>query len=1042
MIFQKILLIFTLLSLNSFAQFKYVIKVKNQTVLSQIKKTIGSSSISKMYSGKTNLFKNHYELNSSNPRIYDILTQNKNITLVEKIYEIPTMGIVPSNKNNTLIKDELFGYQWSLFNQEQILTQQISTVKSLETLGLLGIDIGWYNTIEKIESSLKKTPIVAVLDMGVDLDHPELKEQILINESECADGIIKDDDKDNDGNGLKGDCKGWNFAAQSAQEARRPYDEQGHGTHVAGIISAKRDQFGIAGISDKIKILPIKVLGNSEKALSSRLAQAILYATDRKADVINLSLGWPRSMHTLYLQSALDYARSQGVVIVAAAGNNSNYSTVFPCAYFDVICVGSVTANGDVSNFSNYGGNVDIYAPGDQIMSTIPHEFVSLNSNFKGYTVMSGTSQAAPMVSAGAALLKAINPKIEQSDIYLKLVNGVKKNKILNFENSFFDNTLTTSKSIKPIFKNFFTIIYNSQEKNFKNLLELKNFSNIDQSVQVDIKFLKNQSITNDVFSKKIIFKASQIKTVPIHGNIIDLMSDNEKEFEIKLTYQDGSVETFAHTVVFSKKITEDLNVRIHKFKYYKKQVPIGKISNDGITPFIRTVESLNKTPKLPEYYVVSGDKAKKEAKLTLFRLRSNDYYQVKKTIELEGIETILSFIKQDINYDGVDDYWLRVIVCNKLCEQGKETKKILWNFYDKELNPLFAQKSSWEYRPQYINFNLKKVQFLSKDVLGLGRVAIPYIIAKGFLPDQDQNTSFWSPKDREHKSRIYYFLPSIDKAGKVTLNTRSMNFQTDKELTQWSAIDSYPFLTDNFKKEIAYFLLRKGQGLDAEFSLLSIDKNKTKLETLNFSNFLVQKMNLVPFQTLDPTSPMMTLYDPFHQDQLRVYPLSANHEINSTELIEHKINKIGEIKENFIQGFFFDNFYEMYFRSNQNLLFLRKEAKLGKTKMYKRTLKEVSFVDGRQIKELYFPITYLNNSKLSSALYIDLTLLTDNQIFLSTFDKKKKMIIQPLQYSVVVPNSCAALNPSRPYKDNSYAYTLVCYQDDSWFLSTLKLEN
>ena len=154
--------------------------------------------------------------------------------------------------------------------------------------------------------------------------------------------------KDHDGNGLPSDCKGWNFAATDVDAQQFPFDDKGHGTHISGIISAKRDNgVGISGVSDKIKILPIRVTGSVDesleknklliKSVGARIANGIFYAVKRKVDVINLSLGWPKAMDTSYMRRAINEALANDIVVVAAAGNdNTNANGLIYCQYGNI----------------------------------------------------------------------------------------------------------------------------------------------------------------------------------------------------------------------------------------------------------------------------------------------------------------------------------------------------------------------------------------------------------------------------------------------------------------------------------------------------------------------------------------------------------------------------------------------------------------------------------------------------------------------------------------------------------------------------------
>jgi thermitase len=178
---------------------------------------------------------------------------------------------------------------------------------------------------------------------------------------------------------------GYNFVNDTANTN----DDNGHGTHVAGIVSAAtNNSIGIASIGFKGSLLPVKVLDDTGAGTYGDVASGIIFAADQGAKIINLSLGGSSSSRTM--QEAIKYAQARGVIVVAAAGNNSNDSPVYPAAYPGVIAVTATNQEDTLAPFSSYGDHVYISAPGVSIVSTY---------NSGGYVTLSGTSMAAPAVS-------------------------------------------------------------------------------------------------------------------------------------------------------------------------------------------------------------------------------------------------------------------------------------------------------------------------------------------------------------------------------------------------------------------------------------------------------------------------------------------------------------------------------------------------------------------------------------------------------------------------------------------------------------------
>jgi hypothetical protein len=261
------------------------------------------------------------------------------------------------------------------------------------------------------EIKLLKKVTVAVVDGGIDFAHPELIPYLDFQNEECFLGnIIPDMKEDRDGNDYKGDCLGWNFV----DDNNKPDDLDGHGTHVSGLIAEV-----IKTLPDKfIKILPLKVFAPGEgqrnvkvsTPLPTRLVKAIDYAIKRGVDVVNFSAGWPRSFMTYELENKLLEAMRKGIIVVAAAGNSTQRATIFPCQVDGVICVGALRGNGELAPFSNWGTQVDILAPGEKILSTIPMSLAPLHISRRGYDYKNGTSQAVPFVAGAVAVLKSAYP--------------------------------------------------------------------------------------------------------------------------------------------------------------------------------------------------------------------------------------------------------------------------------------------------------------------------------------------------------------------------------------------------------------------------------------------------------------------------------------------------------------------------------------------------------------------------------------------------------------------------------------------------------
>ncbi len=258
---------------------------------------------------------------------------------------------------------------------------------------------------------------IAVVDTGVLMNHQDIAQNIWTNPFEIA-----GNGKDDDGNGYVDDVHGWDFVGKD----NNPTDENGHGTHVAGIAAgALNNGRGITGVAPKAKIIPIRVLNENGEGEDSDVAAGIRYAVDMGADVINLSLG---SFDTTpedeqKLREVIAYAKSKGAIVVAAAGNESSLVDM-PASIDGAIAVGATTPFGTDAFFSNFGSDLLISAPGQEIVSLGSRSTHIGDRVRTNYYRASGTSMATPFVSGAVALILDKYPDATFEDVLNLLAAG------------------------------------------------------------------------------------------------------------------------------------------------------------------------------------------------------------------------------------------------------------------------------------------------------------------------------------------------------------------------------------------------------------------------------------------------------------------------------------------------------------------------------------------------------------------------------------------------------------------------------------------
>lgn len=309
-----------------------------------------------------------------------ILNEDSNVEYAEPVYVRKAFGM--GSKSNSSVVESVYcsdpfytkGWQWGLeaLNMEKM----------------------W----REVSIDKRSRVTIAVIDSGVDIDHSELKDSI-ISGYDFVNGDMDADD----------DC--------------------GHGTHVAGIAAAAHDGRGIAGVAGGAKIMPVKVLDEYGLGSTATVINGILYAVNNGADIINLSLGSKRE--SIAEEEAIKYALDRGITVIAATGNDGG-SVSYPARYDGVIAVGALDWNKkfEMPGFSNRGPELDILAPGVDILSTIPieldnpcnHMYNGIGDEIEdGYSLLDGTSMAAPFVSGMAAMLLAENTELNGDEVLNKL---------------------------------------------------------------------------------------------------------------------------------------------------------------------------------------------------------------------------------------------------------------------------------------------------------------------------------------------------------------------------------------------------------------------------------------------------------------------------------------------------------------------------------------------------------------------------------------------------------------------------------------------
>jgi len=352
------------------------------------------------------------------------LTQQPGVVYAEPNFLYHTMETPlpdePYIPNDRYLSEEGLHFSEGAWGQTHLDLWGIERIRAIE--GWNQFDLDGSGDFDASEIRPGEHVVVAVIDSGIDSDHPEIAANLWRNPGEIPDNAI-----DDDGNGLVDDIIGWDFVDDDGS----PRDLVGHGTHVAGTIAARGDnELGIIGVAPWAKIMTIRGLDDTGSGDEVGLANSVRYAADMGADIISAS--WGGFTTSRALADAFRYARDVGVLSVAAAGNSdTEVASVFP-ANLDVVLAVAATDPDDVrATFSNFGSMIDLSAPGVAILSlnangganaiaeAFPDRVVATD-----YLQISGTSMACPHVSGTAAVLLSQDSNRTLDDLRGHLMAG------------------------------------------------------------------------------------------------------------------------------------------------------------------------------------------------------------------------------------------------------------------------------------------------------------------------------------------------------------------------------------------------------------------------------------------------------------------------------------------------------------------------------------------------------------------------------------------------------------------------------------------
>ena len=941
------------------------------------------------------------------------------------------------------ISDFLFPKQWGLENIGQEIRRSSGELTRNYVMGTPDVDINW-DKLETREYDKDKEVIVAVIDSGLDISHPELEGRIW-EDPKCK--TMSEEERS------KFPCHGMNFLAKSDSQKKDISDDTGHGTHVAGIIAANIDGEGIAGVTVKnVKIMPIKVLSKettsfvyNKKLITDIIADGIAYAVINKANVINLSLGWPKVIETPRMREAFKKAEKAGVVIVAAAGNNNKDVPTYPCTNRGIICVGAVDNIGKLSEFSNHGGKVDILAPGEGIISLFPKRLESRALRIGGYELKKGTSQASPFVAAIAATIKLVHPEASLDEVKARILASGKSKVKSNISSKKFSKfgLIDMKRALDHLPTNFIT-------PDYKGLLEI-NFNSRNQAgfnlpIKSYVSNLKNVKVTISSESKAIKLKQSEFsfdvskgetKNIFVESELIDGTQDSSAYVDVKIELEDGTISHQSRTLLT---MTSSFLARENVI-----DIPLKTINPKLISLFsgkrkvakVKYVfDKFNKSSGQEFYYVDKKAQTATATKLIVLSVTSEKYNQV--NIEVPKASQLLSIFKVDVNLDGKSDYFVYTL--------DEKRENVTFSLRNEKGEKLFAENSDWnfpistfeglpiknEFEADFSWLKIKHKKF--------GNILVPAISKAWGMPEEDNTDDLLDQLPNSEELRLYYLNPVL-KDGNTVMKVRTVvdykfhTFVTKKFNLMPSESFSIqsPFTqteAEEAKGEVKS-ILAVGREFKKKYYLVTFKDNQNfELSEMKVSKSYLEGNSVFPVNNLTPKnnpSEQATYMVLNNRAQAR---LSVIDHQGERARLEHKNKSWGDPLFSYIGAFAKEKSSIFFLESRYNVYALGSEGSVEKLPVNR----DSSF-PGVKFAETMDQAVASHKGASHPAVFVNSTQVFGNRLYLMVHDGKD--FKRPVNTSLNIPKRCIDLKPAR-YGDKGYHFQFLCVAKQGYL--TLKL--
>jgi hypothetical protein len=909
-----------------------------------------------------------------------------------------------------LPNDQYFPMQWALKNDgTQTVHLDKDDLNSETRHGTVGVDIGWADAQADLSLIQNFSPVtVAVIDSGMDVGHPDLVGRI-------APG-------------------GFNFlaGAKDLTAQQNLEDDMGHGTHTGGTIVANaNNKIGITGAtSAAVKVLPLRVLSHSftrfaynGRMISEYVADAVRYAISKNAAVINLSLTWPKLVDSESARSAIQEAIQKGIVVVAAAGNERKQKPAFPCSYPGVLCVGAITNTGDLSGYSNYGGNVDILGPGDDIIGPYPRDLDSL-LRIRGYEKMSGTSMASPLVAAVAAELRSSHPEWSATEVIARILSSARQMK--GQENTLY-GLVNLKRALEAKPEPVFMPDFKSAGKSPDEFLVDEHTLQITGSLGVRNLWATATAVHMEIMANGKLAGAKDFASVgsapvqvPWTHSFTSLDESSDVVLTLKVSY--GSETREFKTQISAVRPMLGLPGKVLTYT----QSDLGKnldwigISNQALSLKLNRVQTYGKSTGHPIYYrQTQTGGTDKPALVQIVKTEGAGSIQ---TVSVPGAQTLSQIVRLDLKKSGEQD-WAFIGL-------GSDATGSYLQFYflNPKFQPLWGSQSSWRIsmKGPYTDFLLRNYSQAGSWIWMKDKL-VPSFSEQTLLPKPDDYDGL-DARQLQPARHILYLNP-LGFSAQSSFPSPFIPLEV-RAIDSWKYRSHFPELfilnlapitpTEMRAGEIRYFAT---QDTELDTPVAVLDASSVTEVTLKLApewrvtSILGTAISSPPNQT----SAYLNFDDSAHGN------FSWSDAFGGVDFSHFQFQEILNPITSAIGAFNFGKNGRFWvLETNFDLVAFQEDA-TGNQSHYKLPIERDTSFSEQQLNEMASPVLVGTTANPLPAVYIDSTLLRGNQISVAVINPEAHRFEKPLRYSLQVPEGCLQVNPLQ-LTDRVESFTLPLF--------------